>query len=94
MIAETAYLPTLPVDLPQVDSPIFLAMARYMGTINKLKRAKTPEINQIYRPNRALKARASFVVPKAPGAPEPEIERRTLRKSNLPVSAVSRKSQF
>ena len=30
-----------------------------------LKRAKTPEINQIYRINRAPKARASSEVPKA-----------------------------
>ena len=32
------------IDLPQVDSLIFLVMARYIGTIKKLKRAKTSEI--------------------------------------------------
>ena len=39
------------LDLPQVDSLIFLVMTRYIGTIKKLKRAETPEI---YRINRAL----------------------------------------
>ena len=49
----------LPLDLPQVDSQIFLVMTKYIGTTKKLKRAKTPEIN------RAPKARSSFEVPKA-----------------------------
>ena len=55
------------------------------GHDKNLKRAKTPEINQIYRINRAPNARASF---EAPGVPEPEeIVRRTLRKSNLGSTA-------
>ena len=49
------------------------------GHDKNLKRAKTPEINQIYRINRVPKARTSFEVP---GVPVPEeIVRRTLRKS-------------
>ena len=41
------------VDLPQVDSLIFLVMARCIGTIKNWKGKKSPEINQIYRINRA-----------------------------------------
>ena len=52
------------LDLPQVDSLIFLVMARYMGKIKKLKRAEIPKMNQICRINRAPMARASFEVPK------------------------------
>ena len=36
------------LDLPQVDSLIFLVMARCMGTIKIWKGQKTPEVNQIY----------------------------------------------
>ena len=65
------------VDLPQVDSLIFLVMVPVYRHDKKLKRAKIPEINQIYRINRTPNARASFEVPE----PE-EIVRRTLRKSS------------
>ena len=62
------------VDLPQVDSLIFLVMARYIGTIKKkIERAKTPEIN---RTNRAPKARSNFETRTG------RIVRRTLRNSN------------
>ena len=52
------------VDLPQVDSLIFLVMTRYIGARKKLKRAKTPEINRINRApkrERASKCRRQIV---------------------------------
>ena len=63
-----------------------------MVTIKKTQKGRNPRNTQIYRinrarsaPGRAPKARASFEVAKAqeasPGALEPEIVRRTLRKS-------------
>ena len=55
--SDTECLGTV-LDLPQVDSLTFLVMTRYIGTIKKLKRVKTPQID------RAPKARASFEVPK------------------------------
>ena len=41
------------LDLPQVDSLVCLVMTPYIGT-KKIKRAKTPEINQIYGINKMV----------------------------------------
>ena len=55
-----------------------------MGTIKKVKRAETPETNQIFRINRSSAEGASEL-----RSAESEIMRRTLRKSKVTHALVS-----